>query len=347
VASRGRGELRIGIPHQLGHDRRQPVEEGIPHPQLPAVEHGPPEQPFDDILLFVVAGQHVFMDREGAGPHVVGDSPHPPAVVRGRLIPPAADLGHRLDERPEDVDVEVAVHPLEHGAGPLQAHPGVDVAARQRGKVVRRQPVAVELGEHEIPDFDVAAIGHRIEDLAARAADAVGPLRGRRRRPEVVVFAHPRDRLRRQADLVRPDPIGLVVILIDRDRELLGSDVEPVFRRQKLPGPVDGLPLEIVAEGKVAEHLEKGVVPRSAAHILDVAGAEALLAGGGPGELELARAEEVILKLVHSRRREQHGGIPAGHEHVARPADAAFRLEKGEVGFAEFVGLHRGRWLLR
>jgi hypothetical protein len=340
-ARRRLAELRVGVPHHVGHHGRQPVEERLPHPHLPAVEHGPAQEPLDDVLLLVVAGQDVLMDRERAGPHVVGDPPHPPAVVAGRLVPPAAHVGHGLHERPEDVDVEVGVHPLQHGAGPLQAHAGVDVAAGQRLQVVGRRADAVELREYEVPDLDVAAVGHPVEDLAARPADAVGPLAGGARRPEVVVLAHPRDLRRQHADLVGPDAESLVVVLVDADRELLGGDVQPIPGGEKLPGPVNRFPLEVVAEREVAEHLEERVVPRRAAHVVDIAGPQALLAGRGPGELELALPQEVILELVHARRREQHRRIPAGHEHVARAADAALRLEEGEVGFAKFVGLHR------
>ena len=34
----------------------------------------------------------------------------------------------------------------------------------------------------------------------------------------------------------------------------------------------------------------------------------------------LHRAEEVVLELVHAGRREQHRGVPARHQHVARAA---------------------------
>ena len=117
-------------------------------------------------------------------------------------------------------------------------------------------------------------------------------------------------------------------------------EAEPLLVGQKLPGPVDRLALEVVAEAEVAQHLEERVVIGRAADVVDVAGAEALLAGRGPGELELAAAEEVVLELVHAGRREQHRGVPAGHQHVAGPADAALGLEEGQVFFAEFVGFH-------
>ncbi len=236
--------------------------------------------------------------------------------------------------------MKVGVDALEHRARPLEPHAGIDVAARQRGQVVGRRAHAVELREHEVPDLHIAAVGHPVEDLAARTADTVGPLRGRTGRPEVVVFAHPRDPRGRHPDLVGPDREGLVVILVDGDREFLGRDVQPTPRGQKLPGPVDGLPLEIVTKREVSEHLEEGVMPWGPAHVVDVARPQTLLAGGGPRKLQLALAKKVVFELIHARGREQHRRIPARHEHVARPPHTALRLEECEIRFAEVIGLH-------
>ena len=199
---------------------------------------------------------------------------------------------------------------------------------------------AVELREDQVPDFDLAE-GRVVVDFAARAADAVGPLAGGVGRPEVLVLAQPLQPLGRQLDLVEPDAGRLVVVEIDRGRELFRRRRPSHFLLgQELPGPVDRLALEIVAEAEVAQHLEERVVVGGAADVVDVAGAQAFLAGRGPGELQLAAAEEVVLELVHAGRREQHRGVPAGHQHVAGPADAALGLEEGQVFFAEFVGFH-------
>ena len=113
---------------------------------------------------------------------------------------------------------------------------------------------------------------------------------------------------------------------------------EPLLVGEEFPGPVDGFALEVVAEAEVAEHLEEGVVVGGAADVVDVAGAEAFLAGGGAGEFELHFAEEVVLELVHAGGREEHGGVPGGDEHVAGAAAVPFGLEEGQVLFAEFVG---------
>ena len=78
-----------------------------------------------------------------------------------------------------------------------------------------------------------------------------------------------------------------------------GSRPSHFLLGQKLPGPVDRLALEIVAEAEVAQHLEEGMVVGRAADVVDVAGPQTLLAGRRPGEIQLAAAEEVVLELVH------------------------------------------------
>ena len=71
--------------------------------------------------------------------------------------------------------------------------------------------------------------------------------------------------------------------LVDGVDEALGIDGEVLG--QQLVGEGDGVGLEVVAEGEVAQHLEEGVVARGAAHVLEVvvlaAGAHALLRAGG------------------------------------------------------------------
>ena len=79
----------------------------------------------------------------------------------------------------------------------------------------------------------------------------------------------------------------------DGDVELCWVDAEPLGRGEQLPGVGDGVALEVVAEGEVAEHLEEGVVAAGEADVFEVvvlaAGADALLRGGGAGVVALSR----------------------------------------------------------
>jgi hypothetical protein len=55
---------------------------------------------------------------------------------------------------------------------------------------------------------------------------------------------------------------------------------------------VDGVALEIIAKAEIAEHLEERVVVGGSPHVVDVARAQTLLAGGRPREFELALCPE-------------------------------------------------------
>src|SRR6266851_7350392 len=70
----------------------------------------------------------------------------------------------------------------------------------------------------------------------------------------------------------------------NRDVELVFRNREPFGRSDQLPGVGDGFFLEVIAEGKVAEHLEKGVMALGEADIFEVvvlaAGADTFLRGG-------------------------------------------------------------------
>ena len=63
---------------------------------------------------------------------------------------------------------------------------------------------------------------------------------------------------------------------------------------------MDRLLFEIVAETEIAEHFKEGVVKSGASDVVDVAGAETLLARRRLCEFEFASSEEVILELVHT-----------------------------------------------
>ena len=83
-----------------------------------------------------------------------------------------------------------------------------------------------------------------------------------------------------QAGDLLPQAERLVVVGIDGDEQLVLR--QAVFAGDQLPGKLDGVFLEVVAEGEIAEHLEEGVVPGGIADIVQVvvlaAGADAFLA---------------------------------------------------------------------
>ena len=116
---------------------------------------------------------------------------------------------------------------------------------------------------------------------------------------------------------------------------------EPVGRGDQLHRVGDGLLLEIIAEGKIAEHFEEGVVAIGEADIFEVvvlaAGANAFLAGGGAVVVALLEAEEDVLELVHAGVGEKQSGIVGGDERRTAHDFVAALFEEAQKHLARFV----------
>ena len=208
--------------------------------------------------------------------------------------------------------------------------------------------VAVVLDEHQVPDLQhigvvhVHQLGHLavpdpvVVDLRARAARS-----GVTHLPEVVLLVEGQH----VAGGQEAEPDGLR-LLVARHAIRLGAAevggvqagrVEAVHRGEQLPGPADGLLLEVVAEGPVAEHLEVGVVVHVLAHVLEVvvlaAGADALLAvagarQGGQGAVGVSSAQEDGLELVHASVGEQQGRVVVGNHGAGLHEGVGLLLEE-------------------
>ena len=174
---------------------------------------------------------------------MIGDPPQPPAVVAVVLVLLAGHFRCRFDDREQIVDVKVRRHTLQHTRGSLQTHAGIDVLARQRVQIVGRIADAIELREDQVPDLDIAAVVQVKVDLAAGTADTIGTLARRRGGPEVLVLVHPRDAGIRQTDLVLPDSVGFVVVLVDRHAEPIAARCQAISCRSETPKPSGSPPL--------------------------------------------------------------------------------------------------------
>ena len=174
-------------------------------------------------------------------------------------------------------------------------------------------------------------------DFRARSADPVGSFAWRGRRPEVFVFVKILQLLGGKFDLVEPNLRRFGVVFIDGGGKHRGVDREPFLIGEEFPRPVDRFALEVIAKAEVAEHFEEGVVERGATDVVDIARAQTLLTGRRASKIELASTEEMILELVHTRRRKENRGIPSRNENVARTTHASFRFKKSKILFANFV----------
>src|SRR6185295_8287869 len=113
---------------------------------------------------------------------------------------------------------------------------------------------------------------------------------------------------------------------------------------EQLPGKLDRVLLEIVAEAEVAQHFEESVVPRRVADVLQVvvlaARTHAALRGGGARVGALLLAEEDVLELHHARIDEQQRRVVRGHERTGGHDAVALGLEILEEARADLGGFH-------
>jgi hypothetical protein len=240
---------------------------------------------------------------------VVGQDPqrHVRFAV-GAVAAAGGGLGHGQDAA-QHVGLEHRLLPLEQRQDPLQAGTGVDVLLGELGEGAVLRPVV--LHEDQVPELDVAFLAPA--GWAAFSAELGPPVvvqlgagaawPGGAHGPEVVLLAPPLDPLPGDPDRLGPDLDRLVVGLEYRDPDFLRVELED--RRGQLPGEGDGLFLEVVAEREVAQHLEEGEVAGGGPDDVDVGRAEALLDRGGPRPRRLLLTEHVGLELHHAGGREE------------------------------------------
>ena len=217
----------------------------------------------------------------------------------------------------ENIVLVNGIDALQNRGDAIQAHSRINAG---RGK---RQQFAVfllvVLLKNQIPDFAVTvAIAPRpihfgiagivssapvIKDFRVRPARAAFTDRP----PPVVFFAKAKNPVVAQTDIAFPDFGRLFVLVIDRNPQNIGIDIE--FGCEKFPAPHDGLALEIIAEREVAQHLEKRGVARSDADLFDVVGAAAFLATRQTRRRWLLFALEIRHERLHSGTCQKRGRI--------------------------------------
>ena len=225
------------------------------------------------------------------------------------LIGHAGNLADLLHDILDGIHLKEVIDALHDAGQTLQSHAGIDILMLQRG--IAALAVGIELGEYQVPELHIAvavaadmAVGAAAAlfgpavkvDLGAGAAGAGADL------PEVILFAQTDHVVGGDAAALGPDIIGLVIILVNRDIELIDGQLQ--LLGDEFPGPAGSVLLEVIAEGEVAQHLEVGAVAGGLADIFDIGGADALLAAGGT---EAAVRQEFLAGEVLFQRR--HAGI--------------------------------------
>ena len=161
--------------------------------------------------------------------------------------------------------------------------------------------------------------------------------------PEVVLLAELEDPILGDADFIPPDGEGLIVGgggLVAGEHggiQPVRLQTHPFGRGQELPGPVDRVPLEVVSEGEVAQHLEVGAVAGGLAHVLNVTGADALLTGADPAAGRLLLALEPRLHGGHAGVDEQDGLVVLRHQREAGQPQMTFGLEERQEHLPQLI----------
>ena len=328
------------------------VEERLAHAEQTAVTGGAAQQAAQHIAAALVLRDDAVADHKDGGPDVVGDDADGNVLFLILVVGDPGDLTDLLHDVLDGIHLEEVIHPLHDAGQTLQAHAGIDILVLQRG--VAALAVGIELGEHQIPEFDIAvavaahmAVGTAAAlfrpavkvDLGAGAAGAGADL------PEVILLAQPHHVVGGDAAAAGPDIVGFVIILIDRNIELIYRQLQ--LFGDELPRPAGGVLLEVIAEGEVAQHLEIGAVAGGFADIFDIRGADALLAAGG-AEAAVRQeflAGKILFERSHAGIDEQQAGLILRHQRRRGQTGVPLADEKLQKHFAQFVEscpFHRG-----
>src|ERR1043165_1033080 len=217
---------------------------------------------------------------------------------------------------------------------------------------------AVKLHENQVPDLHdrvawsihvrggvfrvVRTRSHVVVNLTAWTTRA-----GLAHLPEIIFLAEAQDAFARRAGF-RPETLG---IFIRRDILVAAVNGEPQTVRiqfqnvdEQVPRVTDRVLLEVIAEGKIAEHLEERVMPRSFSDFIEVvvlaAGANALLRRCRAHVVALLAPEKSVFELIHARVSEQERRIVRGQKRRGAHAHVAVLLEIFQKNLAYFVTCH-------
>ena len=352
-------QFRISLAHFLNQRRYEFAEEGFAlSEEGVGIAYGAAQDAADDIACLGVGGKLAIGDGEGDGPQVVRNDAHGHIHLLVLAVREAREFPYAADDGLENVRVVVRLLALDGTHQAFKAHTRVNHVHGERFE--RAVRLAVELHEHDVPDFDnlrvvlVHQFVARLLGLFFRRAAVEVNFRARSAGagvahfPEVVVFVAVDDMVGRQ--VLGPN-LGRFVVASQpfffRTFKHGGIEVGRVQLQhvdEVLPCHVDGPFLEVVAEAPVAEHFKHGVVIRVVSHLFQIvmftADTQALLRVRPSARLRVALSQDDIFPLIHSGVGKHQCGVVLDNHRCRGHDGMALCFKKLLVRVSDFVSSH-------
>ena len=307
------------------------------------MSHRPAQQTAHHVTAAFVRRQDAIRNHHGDATGMVGNHFQRDIGANSLAVFNPGHFHRMLDNREQQVRFKVGLFVLQHRRDPFQTCAGIDVLFGQRRVVAGF--ITVKLGEHQIPDFQIAVAVATYSAIRFTAATLfaqihiefrAGAARAGTDLPEII--RHPDNPLRRQADILVPNFKRFVIIGINRNPELVRRQAQ--FFGDKFPGPGYRFFFEIIAERKIAQHLKKSMMTGRATDIFDIAGTDATLRGGDPqlGRLHLAGKKR--LERSHAGADQQQTRVIIGDERITGQNQMFFPSKELQVFLSQFISGH-------
>ena len=254
------------------------------------------------------------------------------------------------DDRHKQVRIVVAVLILHHRRDAFEPGAGIHMLRPQRQQGAIR--LTVELDEDQVPQLDetgaapihrATVTGNVFHVTSIRPQVDVNLATGstgtrRAHLPEIFLLAAAQHAIRRKGSHPGPERFGLlgrggpILCIAGKYRGPQAVGVEAIHLGEELPGPFDGLCLEVVAEGPIPQHLEKGMVVGINAHLFQIvvlaADPDALLTVHHPLAVGWPKAQEDVLELIHARVGEHQRVVSHGDDGRTGDEGVVYLLEE-------------------
>ena len=336
------GQLRVRHMILMDHRVAHFIQERFVYAQQSAVAASPTDQTAQHIAPAVVGRNYAVADHKGGGAHMVGNDAQGHILLRVLMIFGTGDLADLLHNVLHGVHFKNIVHILENTGQTLQTHTGINILLLQLRVIA--VAVVIELAKHIVPKLYIPvalAAGAAIRraaailfatvkiNLRAGAAGAGAVL------PIVVFLTQTHNVAGINAVLLCPNLESLVVVLINGHIQLVLRHFQHLGA--ELPSPSGGLFLKIIAKGEVAQHFKEGAVTVRFTHLLNIRGANALLASRHPGSGGCDLAGKVLFHGSHTGVDQQQAVIPLGHQRKAGQPQVALALKERQVLLSQVV----------